>query len=294
VNVLATLVVGGTCCVGIPSSAVAGANPGNPNGGPPVATAGADPEGGDISALVRSGTARTRSRDGKSACRWFRGSLGTPSQGFSEGGPGSGFELVDDQTGDPVVALYGRSCGDETTWFFVTFQSARQLADIGFDEVRDRLPKPRGVFSPSLEGPGLQAVVNVPLWFAVPANQWKPVQATASRPGLSATVTATPVQLVFTPGGGKGAATCTGPGLQWSPEMAEPASPPACSYVYRDASTVAPNGRTWSGQLTMRWQVRWAATNGESGDLGTLETATGYEIPVGEVQAVETAPDRRS
>jgi hypothetical protein len=120
-------------------------------------------------------------------------------------------------------------------------------------------------------------------------RQWQPVSATATVQGLSATVTATPTRLSLRTGDQPGGASCVGPGRLWSPGMAEPAVPPACSYTYQDASTVAPNGKNWPAQLSIRWHVSWTATNGAGADLDDLTTATGYAIPVREIQARETA-----
>ena len=288
------LAVAGLAGLVEPPTAMAGANPGNPNGGPPLATAGADPEGGDIVALVRGGRA-TRSRDGRSSCRWFPGSLASPAGGFLEVEPGGGLQLGDSADGGVVHALYGRICNGETnpTWAFVPLVSARQVANIGFDQVRRLLPKPRAVFSPKISATSSPAVAKLPLWFSVPRGQWRPVPATATRLGLSATVTAIPTRLTFEPGEGTASTGCVGPGVQWQPGMVEPVTPPPCSYMYRNASTVAPNHRNWSAQLSIVWQVAWTATNGESGDLGTLTTTTDYAIPVREIEAQETVSPGR-
>jgi len=155
--------------------------------------------------------------------------------------------------------------------------------------VRDKLPVPRAVFSPDVTGQAARAVVHLPLWFAVTPGQWAPVSATASIPGLAATVTARPVWLAFEPGDGGAAVSCTGPGPRYRPGMPEPARPPDCSYTYRDASTTAPGGTTWPARLSIRWQVSWSATNGDSGSLGPLTTTAGYPVPVQEIQAIEAA-----
>lgn len=278
--------------VGVNSGvAHAGANPGNPNGGPPSATAGADPEGGDITALVQGGRSAARGGHGGSSCRWFRGDMGLHNEGYSKAGPGGGFALVDSESGRIVVALYGRLCDGETdpTWVFVETPTDRQVAEIALDQVRRRLPKPQAAFVPDVEEPSTPAVVHFPLWFAVPESQWGPVSATASVLGVSATVTATPTRLTFHAGDGGRAVSCAGPGPTWRVGMIEPARQPACSYVYRDVSTLAPNGHAWTSQLQILWRVTWTATNGAPGSLGTLTTANGFAIPVVEQQSVETA-----
>jgi hypothetical protein len=178
-----------------------------------------------------------------------------------------------------------RNCGGDETWIWVLRAEPRDLAAAGLDTVREKLPRPHAVFSPSvLDAP---AVVNLPQWFAVPAAQWRPVSGTAGVPGLSATVTATPRILSFDPGDGHRQVSCRGPGPRWRPGTPEPAQPPPCSYTYRDASSVAPGGRAWPARLSIHWDVTWTATNGDGGSLASLTTTQAYAIPVREVQAVE-------
>jgi hypothetical protein len=69
--------------------------------------------------------------------------------------------------------------------------------------------------------------------------------------------------------------------------MAEPATPPACSYTYTNASSSAPGGGAWSGRVSIRWRIAWTATNGQGGVLDALSTSSTYELAVGERQAVE-------
>jgi len=87
--------------------------------------------------------------------------------------------------------LYARVCGDQiVTWQWLrTARVGDAVASVA-QEVRRRLPAPRGRFSPDLM---VGAVVRLPLWFAVP-GQWSVVSVSAQVPGASVTVTATPTR----------------------------------------------------------------------------------------------------
>jgi hypothetical protein len=245
------------------------------------------PPSGELVAMVELEAAGDRgSGGGAPRCTWT-----LAADYFGLGQPIAETERQDPHGRRSV--LYWRECtgaaGGTLVW--VLQMTPQELAAIAVDTVRDRLPSPRGVFSPDLTA-GRPAVVHVPLWFAVPAGQWAPVSATASVPGLTATVVARPVELFFAAGDGSNAVGCTGPGQVFRPGMAEPARPPECSYTYGDASTVAPNGRAWPATLSVLWETSWSASNGAGGSLTPLTTSTDFAVPVGEIQAIEQAGAR--
>jgi hypothetical protein len=267
-------------------------NPGDPNnpGGSLSATAKVDPNGNDILATVASLGANSPGSKAKSSCRWVRGQMSKVPE-IATGETKSQFALIDADGTSRL--LYGRLCGTTVTWFFIRQVTARQVAEMGRDQVRQRLPRPRAVFSPEANASS-PAVVHLPLWFAVPDAQWIPVSATANMFGLSATVTATPTRLTLSPGDGSQAVSCTGPGPRWHAGMAEPIEQPKCSYRYQNASSIAPGGQSWSARLSIEWRVNWTATNGEAGEFDPMTTTSGYAIPVREIEAVEAATGRRS
>jgi hypothetical protein len=254
------------------------------------ARAGTEPKLREILAMVgMNGEEGAGGRGGASRCEWIPGTLSRLPGGLvPAGGRMPQMQLTDlDGT---KMSLYGRQCGNRLpTWMWVRQVSPRQLAAIGTDLVREKLPVPRALFSPDVTGQAARAVVHLPLWFAVPSGQWAPVSATASIPGLAATVTARPHRLTFDPGDGGGSVSCTGPGPRYRPGMPEPARPPDCSYTYWDASTTAPGGVRWPARRSINWQVSWSATNGDGGSLGPLTTTASYAVPVQEIQAIEAA-----
>ncbi|WP_052710810.1 hypothetical protein [Pseudofrankia sp. DC12] len=202
--------------------------------------------------------------------------------------PGGGMNGGLDQTaaGGTKAVLYARVCGDGTVadwqWFAVPDRAASLAA--ARDEVRRRLPLPRPVLSPD---PTVGLVVKVATWFAVPASQWVRVQATATALAATVTVTATPDTLVYDPGDGSAPVSCAGPGPAFDPTVPAPVAPPACSYTYRDASTAAPDRHAWPASLSVRWQVGWTASNGQTGALDPLVTTTPITVVVHEYQALE-------
>jgi len=275
-RVLAPALMLGVFLVGTgvpPATADSGDGDGSANGG-----AGGD----DIYGGVHLGHGGSGGNGGGgSRCTWFPGDLGP--LGLPVVTPDSP-AATEPAAGGTTVALYLRRCpGQPDQWAWIQQYSAQQLAAIAADAIRKDLPEPHAAFSP----PAARSVVHLPVWFAVPAAQWAPVSVTADVPGLSATVTATPTDLIFEPGDGGGQVSCAGPGPQWQAGMDEPASVPACSYTYTDASSIAPDGHAWAGDLSIRWRVAWAATNGQGGALNTLTTTSTYALAVREIQAVE-------
>jgi hypothetical protein len=265
---------------GGPQAAADGGS-GVPTGG--MASGGVDPTLKELTAMVGAEAGALGGGGGGGSgppCTW------TPAQNVADQ------PLAEPTRVDPDgirSVLYVRECvGSPPALVWVRQASPRELADRAFETVQDRVPSPRGVFSPELGG----AVVHLPLWFAVRDGQWAPVSASASIPGLTAVVIATPLELVFEPGDGSSPVACVGPGPKFRPGMREPASPPACAYAYRDASSIAPDGRAWPASLSIRWEVTWSATTGAGGALGALTTTAAYAMPVGEIQAIEQASVR--
>lgn len=179
-----------------------------------------------------------------------------------------------------------RICTDGTaTPVWIPQLSARDLAGLARDDVRRQLPNPSIGLAPAAE----RGVVHLGTWVWT-TTPWRPVTATATIPGLAATVTATPTRLRFDPGDGSkgtGPLTCTGPGQPWQPVDGDD-TPSACMYTYGHASSLHPTGR-WPATLSIDWAVSYAATDGTSGGLGTITTATAQPVTVGEIQALVTA-----
>lgn len=122
---------------------------------------------------------------------------------------------------------------------------------------------------------GLQ-LAGVRVWFW--ASGAAPRQATASVPGLSATVTAEPLRLRLTTDGTTIA--CTGLGLPY-PTRDTGGSPDTrpCTHVFQD------RGRH-QVTATISWRLRWEATDGTAGTLPDLDRTTTFVLAVSEGRAV--------
>lgn len=128
-------------------------------------------------------------------------------------------------------------------------------------------------------------VVQIETWLWLDCA-WQPISATAGVPGLSATVTATPGDVVWDMGDGE-QATCGGPGVVWDPTIPAEDQSTYCSHAYRRSSSGRPDG-TYTVTATVSWSVSWSATNGEGGSLPAVSRSSSMPIRVGEVQALST------
>jgi hypothetical protein len=164
-----------------------------------------------------------------------------------------------------------------------------QLIPSLWARVQRQLPTPIPRIAPAdLAADGF-AFVQTPAFFWVDQapGQWSDVSATAAVAGLSLTVTAAPEQLVVSTGDGK-TLQCAGEPTPF-PAGADPATFVGCRHVYRHSSAMAANGRTYPVTVAIVWHATWQASNGQSGDLGTLTTtSTTRDLPVAEIQAVVT------
>lgn len=143
---------------------------------------------------------------------------------------------------------------------------ARLLAQQALAQLRVTPPSPRS--NPA----GGIAVINVATWLWT--DGWTPLQRSASAAGVTATITATPLDVTWEPGDGGEAVVCAGPGIAY--DLARPASEQStdCAITYRRAA-----GR-FTVVATQRWSVTYTATNGQSGDLGVVNSTASMPIDV--------------
>jgi hypothetical protein len=144
-----------------------------------------------------------------------------------------------------------------------------QLAQQAFAGFKVSAPTP--VLSPAT------SVVNYPTWLWLDGG-WGSQSATATVPGLSATVTAAPTKVVWNMGDG-GQVTCDGPGVPWN--NATPNATTNCSYTYRTA-------HAFTGTVTVYYGASWSASDGTAGQLGAVNGQATFAVQVDEIQAVNT------
>jgi hypothetical protein len=152
--------------------------------------------------------------------------------------------------------------------------SGAQLAVMARAELDLVLPAPKA--NPPV---GAEQLVGIKTWLWIDPTIWRPLTATASVPGISATVTATPYATEWRMGDGRTVA-CDGPGTPY-----EPGASTDCGHVYSVDSSGQADG-VYAATVTMFWRVTWSATDGTGGDLGTLARTTPFELLVGQRQAV--------
>lgn len=146
-----------------------------------------------------------------------------------------------------------------------------------------RLPAPTLSSSPG-QDPDVPKVVNLPTWAWVSAPRFAPMSATATLPGVSATVTATPYAVDWAWGDGA-RSRCMGPGTPYASATGNPTSPsPDCGHIYRSTSVEAP-GQRFSVSASIEWRVTWSGA-GQSGTLADLTSTTAQAWPVGQIQSV--------
>jgi hypothetical protein len=159
------------------------------------------------------------------------------------------------------------------------------LAQQAFNSIH--FPRPSGDRSPSQD----QLYAGYPftyvgLWtyFWTDPSTWHTLSATAAAAGLSATVSAEPVALIYDPGDGRSAATCDGPGRPWRDSDGNSApSGGACGYQYRDVTS----GPITSTQ-TIVWKITWTGTGNTGGQFPQLSTSTSGQLQVMQIQTMVT------
>lgn len=159
------------------------------------------------------------------------------------------------------------------------------LADRAYKSIH--FPRPSGDRSPSqtqlYRGYPFTYTGLWTYWWTSTAT-WKTLTATASAGGVSATVTARPVALIYDPGDGNAAVTCAGPGRPWERSDGNNApSAGACGYQYHQV-TSSPITST----QTIVWKITWTGTGGAAGQFPQLTTSTLGQLNVMQIQTVVT------
>lgn len=246
-------------------------------GDTPVAIAVAAPSG-TLASYARRGAAG-------SGPRWTCGYYGF------ENGSTSSVSIAIDLGGGPLDpvrgGLYAFLCWDEDLqlvhrWFgrydpadpFSGLLAAERAAELAVE----RLPLTTPVIG---RNPPADQLVGVPTWLWVDTH-WAPAEVSASVTGVTATVVAEPVSVVWDPGDGS-ELTCVGPGRPYRPDAGDHTG--SCRHVYRWPSTSVPGG-AHELRATVTYRVTWRATTGETGDLGTVTRTSAVPVRVVEVQAV--------
>ncbi len=210
---------------------------------------------------------------GSTSCSvWAPASVGDPA--FPDSGS---VTRVNPVTGD-VERLWYRSCDNAVQRVWVGSITAADLAQVAYASAVSKVPKPVPVFSP----PSAKLIVSVETWFG--ATPVAPVTAIAQIPGLTSTVTATATELRLDTGSKVAGDTTT---VTCAPWGSATAAVGGCTWTPRYPSVPKVTGtsdKQYHATITITWSVTWAASNGQSGDLGTITTQTPVEFTVREIQ----------
>jgi hypothetical protein len=147
------------------------------------------------------------------------------------------------------------------------------------------VPRPAFLTAPPRFRDGL---VGMPEWFWI--TNWHAIRRYLAVGPASATVTAVPERLTFSPGGGLPIVSCRGPGLQYNKKLPASAQHSACSYTYRQSSAQQP-GAAYTASVSVTWTATWTTSDGAGGAVNPpLQVHTTFALPVAEGQALVNSP----
>jgi hypothetical protein len=181
---------------------------------------------------------------------------------------------------DGVVAiLHYRDCGGVRQFVWIRQEPPHVIAAEALRDIRTELLQPPEA---STSPPG-RAIVNLETWLSV--TDPGTISATASIPGLAATVSATISSTTWSFGHADGSETtvvCDGTGVAWT--EAAGAAPAPCGHTFLSSSD---RNVGHPVRVTVTWDIRWSATNGATGELDPVTSdAAVFDLPIDEIQTI--------
>jgi len=203
---------------------------------------------------------------------------------FFDGSNLAGIGMVSATMINPATGLvsqvFFRTCNGTYQFVYVGPFSPTDVARVAYQKASALVGKPDVAFSPPID----KMIVNFETWLGVTPRQ--PITATATIPGLSATVTAQPSNIEWVTGSRVagdttkvscqpwGSITSAAGGCAWTPAY------PSVAKVTGTADL------RYHGSVTIVWKVSWQATNGATGTLADLRTTTPIRMGVQEIQTI--------
>ncbi len=186
---------------------------------------------------------------------------------------------------------YGLTCrdaaGNEVVNRLVRYDPANSAAAVDPQLLAQEAAARLTVSPPQVElspKAGLNQIVQLRTWMWV--TNWEPDAASASVPGVTATVTATPTKVTWNMGNGD-QVVCNGPGTPFDFSRPEESQATDCSYTYRHSSTGQP-GAVYQVSATMSYDVSWSAEGAPGGGaLPAVSATQTFPVRVIEIHAVE-------
>jgi hypothetical protein len=187
--------------------------------------------------------------------------------------------MINPATGE-VSTVYFRVCDGRYQFVYVGTHTAIDIAGVAYEKVAALVPRPEATFSPPLD----KMIVNFETWLGVTPSA--PITATASIPGLSATVTAEATDIEWSTGSHVVGDTTL---ISCRPWGSTSSAQDGCAWTPAYPSVAKVTGtadQRYHGSVTIVWQVSWQATNGTSGSLGALRTTSPVAMGVQEIQTI--------
>jgi hypothetical protein len=277
------LAIGTAFIIGwLATTAVAQAENGGGDNGPPPAPSGTVHEGSP-EAIVVSGPGGSHeihrsggNRHGQWTCHYYA-VFGTTEPFGADvlAGP------VTPQAGQPIYL----ECRDETGGTPVSevliFDPADPMAGLdaperAADQARKLLPlsPPAIELSPPV---GVAQLVGVPTWLWL-GDAWHPLQASATLDGVTSTVTARPTSVSWLLGDGT-TVRCDGPGTPYDTNRSPDGQQTTCSHTFEQRGQFAVTA-------TVSYETTWAASTGDGGALDPVARSATVAVTVDEAQAL--------
>ncbi|MGW5643680.1 hypothetical protein [Saccharopolyspora sp. NPDC003762] len=164
------------------------------------------------------------------------------------------------------------------------------LAQEAVQRLRLPLPAPRHSPDLLLRDGRSATVVGEHTWFWTDRDDWRPQHERVQAGAVWAEVTAVPVRLSMSPGGGQPMESCPGPGTPYDRSFAVHAPSPDCDVIYMRSSVDQP-GEQVTAEVSITWQVTWQGWTGSSpagGELPAMTSRAQSRFAVVEAQALRT------
>jgi hypothetical protein len=220
--------------------------------------------------LSGGGVQRPGGRAGPACTRWASATSINPASATDV----SSFRVDPDGV---AAELHFRDCGPVRQLVWIRRETPQSLSRIALSDLRSRaLVTPEATLSPPHRG-----IVNLETWLAVADPG--PITVSAAIPDLSVTATAEIESTTWDMGNGD-TVTCESVGVPWS-DGTDASTPAPCGYSY-----TAGSGGPLDVTATVTWRASWRASDGTTGDLGTVQSAafvTAY--PVHEIETIGVA-----
>jgi hypothetical protein len=213
-----------------------------------------------------------------STCPWrYAGTINIPSTDASIG------DAVDPTTGR-LIRLF-TDCNNVI--YEVLEPAPRDVAEYLWEQVRATIPTSKIGIEP-VDDRG--AIVKVDNWYWLETGS-KPITATGSLLGATATITATPTLITSDWGDGT-ITTCDAPGLDFNtnphPTLLrdpDPAPPGGCSYKYLHNSSKQPN-RKFFVTHAITWNATWTTSDGLNGTFEPVTRQTTTQLAVDNINSI--------